>query len=112
MASLFTQEEIVNDLQEEGINVTIRDLRYWRQLGQLPPLKESRYYDDNQIYRIKWLAYNHKKFDPISFKLEGIDFDVERIEIIKHNDKFIYIYHCDGFFLVQEKEELNVRGKN
>ena len=118
MAPLFTQNQIVWDLQSEGFNVTVRDLRYWRDLNKLPQLyhgDNTFYYNEEVIPEIKALCYGRNKYEVenlMSLSLEGEEFIVHKLEIVKHNGKYIYKYYTGDTILIQEKGELNVNGTN
>ena len=113
MAPLFTQNEIVYDLQQEGFNVTVRDLRYWRELNQLPELHYNEnyyYYPEEIVTQIKALCYERDKAENLmTFRIEGEEFEIQKLIIIKHNGKYIHKYYSGDIILIQEKESIDVR---
>ncbi|MEK6860976.1 MAG: hypothetical protein AABY07_03305, partial [Nanoarchaeota archaeon] len=58
---LLSQNEIINLLQNDGYNISIRDLRYWRYLSYLPSLHISEtyefFYPEEVLNNIRDLAY-------------------------------------------------------
>jgi hypothetical protein len=112
----LTQHEIVDILNENNFDISIRNLRYWRDIGELPKLVFSNGnfgYPDHLLTLIKNIATKHRKLKLEVYKvyvLEGIYFNIITIENMKSNGKYIHIMTLDnGEILIKIDSEENVR---
>lgn len=112
---VFTQQEIVDILQKEGYDISIRTLTYWRENKRIPPLlhiNKQWVYPSSILHRIYYLAFmtDRKPLEPIYSKvLEGETFIVYSIHISKdaYNKQVWLQYYTDKGVLIETRKSFN-----
>ena len=111
----ITQEELIDHLKDEGYDVNIRTLRYWRSIGVIPEMERNGkqwYYSKSIINFIKILCINRGREHNgiiIEKELEGEKFKVYEIHVTKDRDNkdFMVKYTTNKGILINKTSDLN-----
>lgn len=112
IVTLYSQTETVYLLRQEGFDITERMLKYWRVNGDIPELNRNGiqwYYTTRELDAIRLFARRKQRAPEETLfihEVEGKEFDVVGIEIIKVNGKISMLMHLrrEGV-LIREIEE-------
>jgi len=112
ITTIYSQAETVNILRHEGFDITERMLKYWRVNGDIPELTREGiqwYYSEKELDAIRLFARRKQRAPEETLfihKVEGREFDVIGIEIVKVNGKISMLMHLrrEGV-LIKEIEE-------
>lgn len=109
---MLSQSEILDILRQEGYDVGLRTLRYWRSIGLLPQLYNKKY-PPEVLDNIKELCYKFGRLvgDTIFvYSLEGHHFNVYRYIVEKpkeYKGNFRLTFHTNKGIIIETRENLN-----
>lgn len=111
MTELLTQDEIISLLTNEGFIINKRQIKYWRDKGDLPKLSNNKNilgYNNNIINKIRNICISKGlyKLDNVFYlTIEGCSFNIFKLEISKNNNYYRYIYYTDKGIIVKSSKE-------
>lgn len=109
----LTQTEILSVLRDEGYDVNLRTLRYWRGVGLLPPLYvngTSRVYSQDMVQFIRELCDDRGRLiGGVLFviNLEGEKFKVYRCTVSKPDSRYKIILYTDKGVMIDRRDNLD-----
>lgn len=111
-STLRVQEEVIEELQNEGYDVSSRTLSYWRSCGILPPLiRDGNSYlcPEGTSDHIRSLCSARSRVHPDTVficKTEGGEFDIVKVEIRRVGGVLKRIlYPRDKGFIFRDMQE-------
>ena len=109
---MLSQSEILDILRDDGYDVRLRTLRYWRSIGLLPQLYNKKY-PIEIVDKIKDICVEFSRLigDVIFiYTLEGLNFNVYRYIIEKpkeYQGSFRLTFHTNKGIIIERRESLN-----